>query len=145
HGLFSPLPVGPQELPDVGPGWEDLSFEVDVAQRVLDAAFQGLGLPEVSRLQAPVVLPAPEPEHDAVDAGTRVAVDRRHGAPRVCRHDRPTWRQHSYRIVTSRSAISKKGLRRFGRKPLCHKVPETGLEPARPVKVTRPSTWRVCQ
>src|SRR5262249_55438789 len=31
------------------------------------------------------------------------------------------------------------------RKPLKGKVPETGLEPALPVKATRPSTWRVCQ
>src|SRR5262245_52143872 len=31
------------------------------------------------------------------------------------------------------------------RKPLPLKVPETGLEPALPLKATRPSTWRVCQ
>ena len=40
---------------------------------------------------------------------------------------------------------NRKGLTTRRRKSFRCKVPETGLEPALPVKGTRPSTWRVCQ
>src|SRR5579859_6033377 len=41
--------------------------------------------------------------------------------------------------------VKENGVTAVRRNPLCFKLPETGLEPALPVKATRPSTWRVCQ